>query len=91
MMNPRYAVNQGPFSLFFTKPFQVEQVHLTDARQRKEMGEFHWLSNKVDFARLNEIFTALFSRTIFAVGLNTGKGRLILKDFVVVGEKGKKS
>ena len=46
-MNPRYAENHGPFSLFFTKPFQVERVHLTDARQRKEMGEFHWLSNKV--------------------------------------------
>ena len=45
-MNPRYAVNHGLISLFLTKPFQVERVHLTDARQRKEMGEFHWLSNK---------------------------------------------
>ena len=46
-MKPRYAVNHGPFSLVFTKPFQVERVHLTDARERKEMGEFHWRSNKV--------------------------------------------
>ena len=28
---------------------------------------------------------------IFAVELSTGKGRLILKDFIVVGEKGKNS
>ena len=46
-MNPRYAVNHGRFFFLFTKPFQVERVHSTDARQRKEMGEFHWLSNKV--------------------------------------------
>ena len=32
-----------------------------------------------------------FARTIFAVELSTGKGRLILKDFIVVGEKRKNS
>ena len=32
-----------------------------------------------------------FLRTIFVVELRTGKGRLILKDFIVAGEKGKNS
>ena len=87
MINLRYTVNYGPFlSFFFLFPrnrfnCNGERVHyLTDARQRKEMGEFHWLSKKVNFVR-----------TMFAVELSTGKGRVILKDFIVTGEKGNNS
>ena len=58
------------------KPFQV-RVHLPDVRQRKEMGEFHWLSKwanfigfreTFDFARLNENFTVLFCTNNFSCG-----------------------
>ena len=49
---------------FFTKPFQVERAHLTDARQRKDIG----FRTKFDFARLNETFTVLFCTYNFCCG-----------------------
>ena len=65
---------------------------MSDARQRKEMGKFDWLSNKVGFCS-NELKTPLpyFGRQIFAVDLSTGKGRLNLKDLIVAGGEGNNS
>ena len=45
--NDESKICRKSWTIFFRKPFQVERVYLTDARQRKEMGEFQWLSNKV--------------------------------------------
>ena len=58
----------------FNSNGERQRVHLTDACQRKEMREFHWLSKIVRLIlldSLNENFAAFFVRTtVFAVETN---------------------
>ena len=69
-MNPRYAVNHGPFFFFFPQNHfkSSEFIRLTRVKGKKWTNFIGFRTAKFDFARLNEISTALLCTYNFCCG-----------------------